>query len=89
MGCTSFRLQESLRKVQKKVTVVSLARDMPTGPYLCLYQIIKIFQTIKKLWSAQELGLEIHLGEIRKRTEQDLFFLHATLPLDQISICTY
>ena len=44
---------------------------------------IKIFQTIKKLWSAQEFGLEIHSGEItRKRTEQELPFFHATLLLE-------
>ena len=32
--------------------------------------IIKIFQTIKKLWSAQEAGLEIHSGEITQEKEQ-------------------
>ena len=55
-----------------------------------LPNIIKIFQTIKKLWSAQEFGIEIHSGEItRKRIEQELSFLHATLLLDLICIPTY
>ena len=36
--------------VTKKVRVVSHARNKPTEPYPCLYEnIIKIFQTIKKL----------------------------------------
>ena len=42
--------------------------------------IIKIFQTVKKLWSAQEYGLEIRSGEIaRKRTKQGLSFLYGTI----------
>ena len=45
----------------------TLARDMPSGPYLHLPNIIKIFQTIKKLWSAQESCLEIRSGEITGR----------------------
>ena len=50
---------------------------------------IKIFQTIMKLWSAQEFCLEILSGEItRKRTEQDLFFLQAALLLDVIYVPT-
>ena len=108
---------------------------MPTGPYLCLYQIlskyfkthtqefsleihsgevtrkqpqqrlsllhatrllvliytctniIKIFQSIKKSWSAQEFGLEIYSVEYtRKRTKQELSFLHVTLLLDRIYV---
>ena len=35
-----------------------------------LPNIIKIFQTIKKLWSAQEFGLEIHLGEITTKKKK-------------------
>ena len=47
--------------------------------------IMKIFQTIKKLWSAQEFGLEIRSWEIiKKRTEQELSFLHATILHDLI-----
>ena len=53
---------------------------MSNGPYLCLPNIMKIFQTIKKLWNASKFGLEIRSGEItRKRTEQELSFLHLTL----------
>ena len=55
---------------------------------LCLYQnIIKIFQTINKLWSAQKYGLGIHSGEkLEKRIKQELSFLHATLSLDLIHV---
>ena len=49
--------------------------------------IIKTFQTIKKSLSAQEFGLEIYLVEYtRKRTKQELSFLHVTLLLDQIYV---
>ena len=67
----------------RKVRVVSLACDIPAGTYLCLPNI-KIFQTIKKLWCAQELGLEIHSEEITRRPKQALSFLHAILLLDLI-----
>ena len=51
--------------------------------------IIKIFQTINKLWSAKEFALEIRSGEIpSKRTKQELSFLHATLLLDLIYVPT-
>ena len=34
--------------VTKKVSVVSLTWDMPTGPYLCLYQILsKYFKPLR------------------------------------------
>ena len=49
--------------------------------------IIKIFQIIKELWSAQEFVFEIHLEEITRKKEQSKicqFFLHATLLLDLI-----
>ena len=75
--------------ITKSVRVVSLASDTCSGPYLCFYQIIKLFQTIKKSWNAQELGLEIRSGEIsRKRTEQELSFLHVTLLIDLIYVPT-
>ena len=49
---------------------------MPTGPYLCLSNIIKIFQTT---YSTQGFSLEIHLGEVtRKQPQQRLSLLHAT-----------
>ena len=52
-----------------------------------LRNIIKIFQTNKKLWNAQEFGYGIHSGKItRKRTEQELSFLHVTLLLDPIYV---
>ena len=51
-----------------------------------LPNIIRIFQTIKKFWGAQEFGLEIRLGQIA--TEQELSFLHVTLLLDLIYVPT-
>ena len=56
---------------------------------MLLPNIIKIFQNIKKLWSAQEFGWEIHSGEItRIRMEQKFSFLHANFLLDMIYIPT-
>ena len=48
---------------------------MPTGPYLCLYQILsKYFQS-----HTQGFSLEIHSGEVtRKQPQQRLSFLHVT-----------
>ena len=64
--------------------VILVASDTPTGPYLCLY---KIFQAIKKSLSAQEFGSEIYSVECtRKRTKQELSFLHVTLLLDLIYV---
>ena len=52
---------------------------------MTLPNIIRIFQTIQKLQSAQNFSLEICSGErTRKRTEQELSFLHATFLLDLI-----
>ena len=48
-----------------------------------LQNIIRIFQTIRQLLSAQDFSEEIPSGEkTRKRTEKKLSFLHATLLLD-------
>ena len=41
--------------MKKKVRVVSLACDMPTGPPLNLYQIITLSQPVWELWPAQDL----------------------------------
>ena len=53
--------------------------------------MIKIFQTIKKLWNAQEFGLEIRLGQIikkkkKKKEQSQELSLHATLLLDLIYV---
>ena len=73
--------------IEKKVRVVSLLCYIPAGTYLCLPNIIKIFHIIKKLWCSQEFALEIRSGEItRRRTQQDLSFLHAILLLDLIYV---
>ena len=53
-----------------------------------LPNIIRLFQTIKELQSAQ-VSLEINSGEItRKTTEQELSILHATHLLDLIYVPT-
>ena len=61
-----------------------IALNTPTGPYLCLYKILsKYFKPL----SAQEFGSESYSVECtRKRTKQELSFLHVTLPLDLIYI---
>ena len=69
-----------------------LVTDVVTDKYIeeaqHLYNI-KIFQNIKKLWSAQEFGLKICSGEItKKRPKQELSFLHATLLLYLIYVPT-
>ena len=54
-----------------------------------LQNIIRLFQTIKKLPSAQEFSLEILSGDTtRKSTEQQLSFLQVILLLDLI-LCPY
>ena len=56
----------------------TLEHDMPTGPYLCLYQILtKYFKP-----HTQGFSLEIHLGEVtRKQPQQRLSLLYVTLLL--------
>ena len=50
--------------------------------------IMKIFQVIKKLWSAQKFDLDIHSGEItRKKEQKQSSFLDVTLLIDLI--CMY
>ena len=53
----------------------TLEHDMPTNPYLCLYQILsKYFKP-----HTQGFSLEIHSGEItRKQPQQRLSLLHVT-----------
>ena len=53
-----------------------------------LPNIIKIFQTIQKLWSAQEFCLEIRSGEITWKKKKELSFLHVTLLLGLIFVPT-
>ena len=51
----------------------TLEHDMPTGPYLCLYQILS--KKIKP--HIQGFSLEIHSGEVtRKQPQQRLSLLH-------------
>ena len=50
-----------------------LLQDMPTGPYLCLYQILsKYFKP-----HTQGFSLEIHSGKVtRKQPQWRLYLLH-------------
>ena len=41
---------------------------------------IKIFQSIKKLWSAQEFGVEICSGEITSKKQNRIVFLACDIP---------
>ena len=59
-GCTSFRLQVPNKESQRCLSYTGHAYLPLSMP---LPNIIKLFQTIYKLWSAQEFGLEIHSGE--------------------------
>ena len=53
----------------------TLEHDMPTGPYLCLYQILsKYFKP-----HPQGFSIQIHSGEVtRKQPQQRLSLLHVT-----------
>ena len=53
----------------------TLEHNMPTGPYLCLYQILsKYFKP-----HTQRFSSEIHSGEVtRKQPQQRLSLLHVT-----------
>ena len=57
----------------KKVRVVSLACNMPTTPYLCLYQILTKY--FKPLRSEQEFGLEIRSWEITRKKNKGIVLL--------------
>ena len=58
----------------EKVRVL-LKHDMPTGPYLCLYQILSKYFKLH----TQGFSLEIHSGEVtRKQPQQRLSLLHVT-----------
>ena len=69
---TEIHSGEVTRKQQLRA--LSFLHVTPTGPYLCLYQnIIKLFQTIKKLLSALELGFEsqsVEFTEKKKKKKQ-------------------
>ena len=72
------------KDITKKVRVNFLEQDTLS---LLLPNIIKIFQTIKKIWRAQGSGLDICSGEItRTSREQELSFLHTTLLLDLVYV---
>ena len=61
MAGTRFQRQE--RKVHKGERESTLEHDSPSGPYLCLYQILsKYFKP-----HTQEIGLEIHSGEVTRK----------------------
>ena len=62
----------------------TLEHDMPSGPYLCLYQILsKYFKT-----HTQEFGLEICSGKVTRKQSQQMLSLHATCLLVPIYAST-
>ena len=69
MACTKFRHKGRYIHNGKS----TLEHDLPTGPYLYLYQILsKYFKP-----HTQEFDLEIHSGEVtRKQQQQRLSLLH-------------
>ena len=73
IACTRFRYQRVLE--HNGGSESTLEHHMPTGPYLCLYQILsKHFKP-----HTHEFGLEIHSGEVtRKQPLQRLSFLRVT-----------
>ena len=70
---SQMRIQLSHRSLQESES--TLEHNMPTGPYLCLYQILsKYFKP-----HTQGFSLEIHSWEVtRKQTQQRLSLLHVT-----------
>ena len=73
--CESYGLQKILASGEIIMEKVTLEHDMPTGPYLCLYQILsKYFKP-----HTQGFSLEIHSGEVtRKQPLQRLSLLYVT-----------
>ena len=56
----------------------TVEHDMPTGPYLCLYQILsKYFKP-----PTQEFGLEIHSGEVTRTSTAEVVLLACDMPTD-------
>ena len=57
---------------------------MPTGSYLCLYQILsKYFKP-----QTQEFGLEIHSGEVTKTTIAEVVLIARDMPTGPY-LCLY
>ena len=55
----------------------TLEHDMPTSPYLCLYQILsKYFKPY-----TQEFSLEIHSGEVTRKQPQQRLSLACDTPI--------
>ena len=84
-----FGVEIHSREVTRKQTQQWLSFLQVTCLLVFIYMPLqyKIFQTIKKSLSAQGFGLEIYSVECRrKRTKQELSFLHVTLLLDLIYI---
>ena len=63
-----------IREDNNRESESTLEHDMPTDPYLCLYQILKYFKQ-----HTQGFSLDIHSGEVtRKQPQQRLSLLHVT-----------
>ena len=76
--------------VTKKVRDVSLTRDMLTGLYLCLYQIVsKYFKPIEVMKCTRiRLRNSFRGDNLKKKRTKILSFLHMTLLLDLIYVPT-
>ena len=87
-----FGLEIHLREVTRNQLKQRLSFLHATRLLVLIYaskNIIKIFQTIKSL-NAQDLGLDIYSLECtRKRSKQELSFLHVTLLPNLIYVQTY
>ena len=79
---TRFPLQGK-KYITKKVRVVSLACDTPTGTCLCLYQI---FQTIKKFNIVRTRIQLRNSFRVLRRQKHELSFLHTIHLLDLIYV---
>ena len=73
--------------MQQKVRVVSLARDMPTGLYLCLYQTLsKYFKPLRSYEMHKNWLRNPFRGDNKKKRIKQLFFLRVILLLDLIHV---
>ena len=71
--------------ITKKMRVVCLAWDMPTGPSLHFYQTLSKYVWVSKLWSAQDFGFR---GDNCIMKKNELSPLHKTHLLVLLFIST-
>ena len=83
--CELWPAQDSCVREDKYITksekCLACMRHAYWSLSMTLSNIIKIFQTIKKIWSAHEFGLEIDIGEIvRKQNKARVVLLACDTP---------